>query len=354
MDLQTAPDEEQVAEVQVIFSFGDPRHRLSGVRLWQEIGIAGDLLDFTLEDGVWSLALPTPSVDRMEYLFELRHRDGSTETVLDPASPRSCPGAFGARSVLELPGYDAPGWLADPAPAGTFVTAATSVGADPAAHVSWQVWSPEGLGPDDQAPLIVVHDGPEYDALADITRCLAAEVAAGRLPPVRAVLLEPGDRDERYSANPAYARTLALAVLSGVRRTFPTAGVVGLGASLGALAMLHASRRHPASVDALLLQSGSFFDAALDAQERRFARFPRIERFVRGVLDGTDAAARPLPVVLTCGTAEENLASNRQMAQALTEQGYRTRLDERRDAHNYTAWRDSLLPGLRDLVLAVV
>jgi enterochelin esterase-like enzyme len=340
-----------VARDQVVFRFVDPQHRLSGVRLWQEVGVPGDLLGFGREGQAWTLVLQRPAVDRMEYRFELHHADGSTETVLDQANPRRCNGAFGDYSVVQFPGYRAPAWLSADAPEG-FWAAGEADGAKGTAHVAWRLWSPTGLDPEDKAPLLLVHDGPEYDALASLTRCLAAEVASGALPPVRAALLEPGERDERYSANPAYSRALARSVLPAVRTSCPSTAVVGVGASLGALALLHAHRRHPDSLDGLLLQSGSFFQGSLDAQERRFPGFGRIDRFVRGVLD-SEKAARPVPVVLTCGTVEENLANNRRMAAALAAQGYPARLVEVRDAHNYTAWRDSLLPALPELLRAV-
>ena len=53
-----------------------------------------------------------------------------------------------------------------------------------------------------------------------------------------------------------------------------------MGASLGALAMLHAHRRSPAAFGGLFLQSGSFFRPRFDAHEPGFPRFGRIARFV--------------------------------------------------------------------------
>ena len=71
-------------------------------------------------------------------------------------------------------------------------------------------------------------------------------IEAGRLPRHRVALLAPGERDEWYSASVSYARALALAVLPTLRRRVAVDGpVVGMGASLGGLAALHAQRRHP-------------------------------------------------------------------------------------------------------------
>jgi len=102
----------------VTFRFPDPQRSLHAVRLHQEIRVPGDRLGFAWEDGLWRLSLELPEIDRVEYLFELTRADGSTESVTDPVNPHRVPGAFGDKSVVELPGYRAPRWLGQPAPAG--------------------------------------------------------------------------------------------------------------------------------------------------------------------------------------------------------------------------------------------
>ena len=113
--------------------------------------------------------------------------------------------------------------------------------------------------------------------------------------------------------------------------------------------MLHAQRRHPGTFGALFLQSGSFFTPRFDAHEARFPRYQRIVRFVRATLrEGVHAD--PVPVVLTCGSAEENVDNNRLMARTLSAQGYPASLHEVPDLHNYTAWRDAFEPHLTSLL----
>lgn len=60
-----------------------------------------------------------------------------------------------------------------------------------------------------------------------------------------------------------------------------------------------------------------------------------------------------VPVVLTCGSAEENLHNNRLMATALRDQGYSAVLHEVPDTHNYVAWRDAFDPHLTGLLARV-
>jgi enterochelin esterase family protein len=327
----------------------DADGRLAGVRLVPDFGVSDARLDFEPAEGGWLLRLPRPPVRRMEYRLALRHPDGGTEEVCDPTNPRRAPGAFGDKSVLEFPDYRPPAWLTGPAVPGESrpLTVPSRL---LKAEVEVRLWAPADATDGEPLPLLVAHDGPEYDALAGLTRYAAAMIAAGRLPRHRVALLAPGDRDEWYAANVGYARALALAVLPALHLTVAVAGpVAGLGASLGGLALLHAQRRHDGALGGLFLQSGSFFDRRLDPQERGFARFTRISRFVADTQRRT-LSPRPVPVTLTCGTVEENLANNRQMAAALAEQGYPVRLVELPDAHNYVAWRDGFDPYLTDLL----
>jgi len=332
------------------FEVADPGGLLAGVRLRPDLDVRGDL-DFRRVDGRWELTAARPPARRMEYLLELRFPDGSSQVGLDPANPRRVPGAFGPKSVREFPGYAAPAWLAAPAPDGAsedFEVPARALGQ----VVPVRTWSPAGVPDDKPLPLLVVHDGPEYDRLASLTRYLAAGTAAGWLPPLRAALLGPGRRDRWYSANQSYARALVLTVLPAVADRLATSVRVGMGTSLGGLAMLHAHCRHPGTFDALFLQSGSFFLPRFDSHEQWFPHYQRITAFVAAVTDG-DLPGRPVPAALTCGTAEENLANNRAMTAALHARGYPAELHEVPDAHNYTAWRDAFHPYLTGLLARI-
>lgn len=340
----------EVTETTVTFRFSDPDHALSGVRLSQDVRVPGDRLGFARDDDGWTLQLSRPDVDRMEYLFELRHPDGGTEHVLDAANPVRSRGAFGDKSVVQFPGYEQPDWLPGERSGDQteFAVPARALGTE----MPVRLWAPPDTGDDEPLPLLAVHDGPEYDELADLTTYLGVLAERGDLPRVRAALLSPGPRDDWYSANGAYTRALCLAVIPHLRSVVNTTAVVGMGASLGALAMLHAQRRHAGTFDALFLQSGSFFHPRFDAHERRFPGYDRIVRSVDGVLRAGGHRS-PVPVVMTCGRIEENVENNRTMARALAAQGYDVALRELTDVHNYTAWRDALDPNLTRLLRMV-
>jgi len=335
----------------VTFRVPDPGYRLAGVRLSQDVRIPGDRLNFhhVSESDAWELTIGQPPVTRMEYLLELRYRDGGAETVTDPGNPRQVDGAFGPKSVLEFAAYRPPGWLtaaAVPAHQTAFEVPAGSLDG----AIAVRTWAPADAGDDEVLPLLVVHDGPEYDTLAGLTGYLAAGVAGGWLPRLRAALLGPGSRDDWYSANPQYAEALTMDVLKALDARLATSVRIGMGTSLGGLAMLHAHCRHPDAFAGLFLQSGSFFWPRFDGHESWFGYYPRIVAFVAGV---PDLPGRPVPTTLTCGAIEENLPNNRLMERALNEAGYPVQLHELPDMHNYTAWRDGFEPHLTRLIARV-
>jgi enterochelin esterase family protein len=329
----------------------DPEGRYSAVRLSSDLDLSEAERSFERSGGAWVLDLQPRDVQRLEYKLELERPDGGVEWALDPSNPHRAPGAFGEKSVLLLPGYEAPAWLDAPAVDGRYDDFEVR-GRGLGASVAVRVWSPAEAG-DRPLRLLVANDGPEYDALAQLTRYCAAMIAAERLPPFRVALLAPGERDQWYSASQVYGRVLAHDLIPAVRERFATVGgVVGMGASLGALAMLQAQRAFPRALGGLFLQSGSFFTLRHDRQESRFPRFGRIIRFVRAVERHPDYAM-PVPVTLTVGAAEENAANNRAMATVLASQGYEVGLEEVPDMHNYTGWRDAFDPHLTRLLARV-
>lgn len=211
------------------------------------------------------------------------------------------------------------------------------------------VWSP-GEG---ELPMLIAHDGPEYAERADLTHYAGAMIGRGALPPFRIALLPPGERDEWYTASAAYGRALCFRILPALADEVAVAGrPVGMGASLGAVAMLHAQRRWPGTLGGLFLQSGSFFFSRFDNHESGFARYGRVVRFVRGVVRA-QSHPDPVDVEMTCGAGEENVHNNRLMSAALASQDYRACLNELPEQHNYEGWRDALHPHLTRLLAAL-
>jgi enterochelin esterase-like enzyme len=337
----------------VVFCLSDPDARYTAVHLRCDLPLSDGDSALERRDGAWRLDLALPDdLARLEYQFEVRHPDGGSEYLCDPANDHRAPGAFGEKSVLLRPSYVPPAWPAQEGVPGRTTQLAVR-GRGLGREIALAIWSPEDAGPGEALPLLVAHDGPEYDVLAGLTRFAAVGIRSAALPRHRVALLAPGDRNEWYSASARYAGALVRDVLPAIGAEVAVRGApVGMGASLGALAMLHAQRRHPGAFGALFLQSGSFFVPRFDAHESGFPRYERIVRFVRGTLRG-EAGVEPVPATLTCGSAEENVHNNRLMARTLAAQGYDATLHEGPDTHNYTAWRDALDPHLTRLLVSV-
>ncbi|MGH2807922.1 MAG: alpha/beta hydrolase [Actinomycetota bacterium] len=304
------------------------------------------------ENRVWELRIARPDADRMEYKFYLLHDDGGEEAINDPANPLTAPGPFGAKSVIEFPGYRPPAWVDAPDVDPSSIAEMPVTSRTLRAQIRVQLWTAPGHAPDEPLPLLIANDGPEYNELSDLLRFLNHKVETA-LPPMRVALVAPVDRDQIYSASAAYARAFSYEILPAIERVAPAphgrSMRVGMGASLGGLTMLYIHRVNPATFGALFLQSGSYFRQRFDKQEADFVRFGRISRFMGRVLTAHEWA-HPIPVAMTCGLAEENLANNRATAAALRRQGYDVHLFENRDAHNWIGWRDSLDPHLSDLL----
>lgn len=345
------------------FYLGDPDGTLASVHLWNELHLPDTAFTRTPDGAGWTLRLPRPPVDRLEYMYAARESvdDEHAVNLLDPANPLRVGGAFADHSWVPLPGYTEPAWLGiEPVPARTRHEVVTDT---PVGDIEVVFWEPESLlvpetedSPEQRldAPLLLAHDGPEMASLAGLTHYLGAMIATGALPPLRVALLVPGARDERYAANDDYADALAEHVVPQVRASAPSTRPLALmGASLGALAALHTHWRHPGTFAALHLASGSFFTPTLDPQESGYSRWDEVTGFVARVgEDGPPArqAARMPAIGMVCGTAEENLANNVHMRDVLRGQGFAVSWGTVADTHCYTCWRDLFDPHLTDLL----
>lgn len=301
--------------------------------------------EFGADGDWWTYLLARPAADRLEYRLELR---GGRGLSTDPTNPHTVPNPFGDRSEIRFPGYAPPMWLATPSNGDVSEIEVDQGGLE--APIPVQLWSPTSLSPDAPAPLLVAHDGT---GLAQSGSLLSWASAHGAAKPIRVALLDPapGCRDSWYSANPDYLDHLADVMLPALRGRVNVSTVVGLGVSLGAVAMMTLQRRHPNAVDALALQSGSFFTPVLDPQESGFGYFDRI--CASAVEVYADPPERRVPLLLTCGAIEENLANNQLMAEKLATAGYPTTFVVVPDAHTTIGWRDAWAPHLDHLVDAV-
>ncbi len=134
-------------------------------------------------------------------------------------NPLRAAGPFGDKSVVEWPEYTAPGWLGAPAAQGPEEWLELRCRRLVARVPVLLYRTPEPPGRD--APLLVVHDGPEYARYSALTRFLDVASAARRIPPLTAALIQPIDRNETYSASALYAGALARELLPELAQRAP-------------------------------------------------------------------------------------------------------------------------------------
>jgi len=301
----------------------------------------GGQIPFDRAGEQWTLRFERPDVTRLEY--QVRYTGTDLDQIgTDPGNPRMVPGPFGAKSEIRFPDYVEPSWMATPI-AGELVQ--LTVPSPLETMVPVVVFTPHVLADADPAPLVIAHDGTDF-----VDRGSLLRLACTTARPARIALLDPpvGLRNRWYAANPDYATHVAGDVLPTIDERVPVTSVIGLGASLGAVAMMAVHQLRP--FDAMLLQSGSFFRPRLDGQESGWPEFGQV---CAAVDRWSDDAGSPTPVHIQVGTVEENRANNERFASKLSAQGFPVQVELFRDGHNVIGWRDAWSPALDSLTEAV-
>lgn len=226
---------------------------------------------------------------------------------------------------------------------------------------SGEIWSGEAgsgevrSGGGDAAaglPLVVVHDGQQWEADGHLAATLDHAIAAGVLPPLVAVLVSSGTHAERsrdLTLDRAHLDGIAdalvpdvarLASAQGVQVTTDPARTAVAGQSYGGLAAVGAVLDRPDRFGLALGQSASLWwpdhtDATLEEVPRRLA-------------DRTGGAAR---VVLQVGAHEGFLTvANRRVRDLLAGSGELAGYVEVDGGHDWAWWRLRLVDGLRMLL----
>ena len=227
--------------------------------------------EFAWVDGGWSLTLPRPDAWRLEYQLTVR-RGEDTMWTTDPGNPRRVPNPFGEKSEIRFPGLPGADWLLtapdgplrerrDPGrPAGPAGAGAALVARRACRRTRRRrCWSRT--------------TAPTWPSAA---RLLSWATGCSRESfPIRVALLDPphGLRDTWYSANPDYSDHLAEVVLPAIDRQGADRPGDRARRQPGRAGMLALQRRHPGSISALALQSGSFFTPRARLRRRAATRY---------------------------------------------------------------------------------
>jgi enterochelin esterase family protein len=297
---------------------------------------------------LWYLTLDIPARSRIEYKFEV-FRNGGSEWIEDPRNPNRARDPFGANSVLQGAGYEAPDWTkvdrdARPGTLEPFAFDSTSLGARRTGHI----YLPARFRKTRQYPLIVVHDGSDYINYAGMRTVLDNLIHRLEIPDVIVAFTDSPDRLREYANDEGHARFLTEELVPHLTSRFPLfdrpQARCLLGASFGAVASFSTAHRYPGFWGRLLLQSGSFAFTDIGKRNRRGPLFDRVVEFVN------QYRAEPTPVservFVSCGVYESLIYENRSMVPLLDATGMQVRFVEARDGHNWENWRDRLREGL--------
>lgn len=264
---------------------------------------------------------------------------------------------LGEHSMLELPGAPAEPWL-EPNP---------QVARGSLEHLRYKspmlgnerrltVYRPAaaGAGP---LPLLLLFDEDAYLSRVPTPTILDNLIAAGRIPPLMAVLVGNPTRDSRAEelpCNPRFADMVAGELLPWLSARYPItsdpARTVVAGSSYGGLASAWLGLRHPQRFGRVLSLSGSFWWAPArppgfviggldDVAEgewltRQFATAPRSEvvfYLAPGLLERSAPSDGP-------GILE----TNRHLRDVLQARGQRVIYREFGGGHDYVNWRSEL------------
>ena len=289
---------------------------------------------------LWYLTLELPDHARVEYKFEIE-RDGHGEWIDDPLNPLRTHNPFGQNSVLRSWGYSTPDWTrkGPEGPEGTVEEALI-----PSRHLTGirrvSLYLPPGFSGNATHHLIVF-DGGDYLRYGGIVPVLDNLINQGLIPPLVVALSHPEERLAEYSAHRGHAGFVAEELVPWMENRFRRIGrPVLMGASMGAVAALHAAVVFPMRFDGLVLQSGTF------------ARFPgggaarRVLEPVVNFLKDFDASAVPHRVFVSCGRFERLVVENRGMAERFRRAGREVGYVEAPDGHTWEGWRDRLREAL--------
>jgi enterochelin esterase family protein len=356
VNARSSPDIEPLAEgrYRVTVSYHDPV--AEAVFIVGGLGGDQDPEDRRLRrdaDGWWTRSYEIEGGARLAYWFTTEERPDSTDRlVCDPLNPsrHHYPGddelpeenGFDA-ALVELPGAREMRWSTpDAAPAGEVEVQRVSSAVLGNERRVW-TYRPPGYDPTGTYPLVVCFDGHAYtlDAYVPLPTVLDNLIAAGRIPPVVAVLPDSLDQETRtreLSLHEPFVEFVAEELLPWAHGRLSIEGdparTVVAGSSLGGLAAAFCGLRRPDLFGLVLSQSGAYQFADFGAP-RLFAVEERV----------------PLRFYLDVGSFEcGQLKANLHMRDVLVAKGYEVDYRTFPGGHDYFWWRETIADGLISLL----
>jgi enterochelin esterase family protein len=296
---------------------------------------------------VWYHVLELPERSRIEYKFEVTV-GGETRWVHDPLNPHLARDPYGANSVCRSDGHEVPDWVAeDPAALKGSLEERVIYSHALQGQRRVTIYRPARFRETRRYPLLVVHDGRDFQRFADITTVLDNLIHRLDIAGMVVALTDPPDRMDQYRDSGAHARYVAEELVPALEEHIPLIekpeGRGLMGASLGAVASLSTAIRYPGMFGRLLLQSGSFAFSDIGSHDRGPV-FDPIAEMVNRYRENPRAVSER--VFVSCGQYESLIYENRSLVPVLQSTGMRVHYVEARDGHNWENWRDRLREGL--------
>lgn len=314
---------------------------------WINAGVDRRTFERVADSEIWHARVEVPDGGRFEYKLNIVQPHGE-EWVLDPRNPHRAGDPFGENSVAMTHGYAQPVWSIDRgAPKGQLE--GLDVESDVFGHArTEQIYVPHGVQTGGALPLLVVHDGGDYDNFADLTTSLDNLIDDGAIPPLLALLIQTSDRMDEYPRGRRHARYVVKELLPAVAARYSISAEarhrILLGASLGAVASLSTAYRYPGVFGGLVLKSGSFVLDRRKLQDRPHPVFHRTARLVDVMKRAP--GLEDVRAFISTGELEGLASDNRALAALLKERGIDVLFQSSWDGHHWHNWRDQLRDGL--------
>jgi enterochelin esterase family protein len=217
----------------------------------------------------WYLTTSLPLAARIDYKLIV---DG--QWILDPLNPAEAPSGFGPNSELSMPAWLYPSEIDFDAsiPHGTIEGVSVSPGANypPQSFSStilnntrnvW-IYRPPNYNDQNQYPILYVHDGGEYIALAKMPNVLDNLIAAGEIEPLVVAFIDPVNRGPEYVKNqvPSFINLMVNELVPWVEAQVSVRGAAErgvMGTSNGGYISARLGRDHPAVFQKIASQSGA-------------------------------------------------------------------------------------------------
>lgn len=296
---------------------------------------------------LWHLTVQLRKKSRIEYKLLIDYGDNAV-LIRDPLNPLRARDPYGANSVCATAGYERPEWTwpSETTRAGRMETHkiySEALGEDK--YI--QVYRPARFRESCRYPLLVVHDGTDYQRFSAFKIVLDNLIHRLEIPPMIVAFTDPGDRLREYAADPRHAKHIVEEVIPEIEAHYSleerALSRCIMGASFGGVASLSTAWRYPKAFGKLLLQSGSFAFTDIGTHHRG----PAFDPVVEFMNEFRKSPGRPAEkIYMSCGIYESLIYENRSMVPLLQECGISVRFEEARDGHNWENWRDRLRNGL--------